>query len=130
MSLPTIADNQEQIAPVVDAFSPPTEYARAWHEHTGPIYPERYQQRSRLLQSVPFIERTVFEKLICVPCLTVKMKRAPLRHSTQNTSAPLELIHIDISGKVVPSRAKSIYTIAVLDVFTALSAIYTIKKKI
>ena len=103
--------------------------ARKWHNKTGHIHPDRYLSLARLFSEVPRIEKSVLYKLQCVPCLSAKAKRAPVRPSTFKAQRPLHLIHLDISGPVRPSLAGSTLTVAFLDDFSAKSDVYMISAK-
>ena len=62
-------------------------------------------------------------------CKIAKMQRAPVKPSTRRTSQTLELVHLDISGKVEPSTSGAIHTVAFLKDYTATSCVRLLKKK-
>ena len=74
-------------------------------------------------------DRSILQELQCVPCITAKQHKAPVRSSKRSTIAPLELIHLDISGKVEPSLSGNVYVVAFLDDFTAVSYVETLTRK-
>lgn len=53
--------------------------------------------------------------------------RAPIRQLQYRKTKPLELIHLDISGKVNPALSGSCCTVAFLDAYTAKSDVKLVK---
>lgn len=70
---------------------------KAWHERLGHIYSSSYQQISVLYNDVPPFFKTISDGLVCITCITGKMKKAPTHLVTQHLE-PLEENHYDISG--------------------------------
>ena len=85
---PTVAANQVKVSH--------DNYAR-WHAIVGHVSSDRYQKLSAVAQDVPNFPRTLTDSHQCVPCLTAKMKKAPVRSST-SVPGPIEEIHYDLSG--------------------------------
>ena len=100
-----------------------------WHRKVGHPSAERYMKLSQTFDEVPRFDRALLQELQCVPCITAKQHKAPIRSSTRCTTAPLELVHLDISGKVEPSLSGAVYTAAFLDDFTAVSYVQLLTKK-
>ena len=100
-----------------------------WHKRVGHPSPERYLKLSEIFPEIPKFDRPTLQSINCAPCLMGRLKRAPINRSRRNTTHPLELIHLDISGKVEPSLGGNMYTIGFLDDFTAKSDVIMIKSK-
>lgn len=92
-----------------------------WHRKLGHIHAERHFKLSGQDNEVPKFDRVLLNNHQCIPCLTAKARRSSLSPSTRKATRPLELIHLDISGKVEPSLHEFLYTAAFLDDFTAKS---------
>ena len=98
-----------------------------WHRRVGHPSPERYFKLSEMFSDVPKFDKPTLQPIQCVPCLIGRLKRFSIKKSQRITTHPLELIHLDISGKVEPSLGGSIYTIGFLDDFTAKCDVFMIK---
>ena len=70
-------------------------------------------------EDVPNFDKEVRKHFECILCITAKTRRSTIPDSTRKTIRPLELIHLDISGKVEESLQGYKYTITDLDDFTA-----------
>lgn len=66
----------------------------------------------------------------CKPCAQGKQHQAPFPSSATATSAPLELLHMDVMGPVSPaSSGGSSYVVTFLDDYTGLAAISPLRFK-
>ncbi len=72
--------------------------ALEWHSKTGYPSAQRYMQLSRILNSVPYFHPNLTEELDCIPCLTGKSRKAPVRALMPAVTQPIQEIHLDISG--------------------------------
>ena len=86
-------------------------------------------QISKTFDDFPFFEHSILEKIQCVPCLTAKARRAPVRASSFKDLRPLHLVHLDISDPLAPSLAGNTLTVAFLDDFTENSDVFMISSK-
>jgi len=75
-----------------------------------------------------FTQQTM-DCMIFVPCNMAKAKRAPIDASHEFATAPIDLIHIDISGPAQPSIAGNVYTLSILDSYTSRSDVFFLKFK-
>jgi transposase InsO family protein len=66
---------------------------------------------------------------MCEVCNKTKLTRLPFPASTTKTSAPLELIHMDLCGPLEESLGKSKYFATYLDDFSGYSAVVLLKNK-
>lgn len=96
-----------------------------WNRNVGLPSTERYESTD----SVPEFDRTLLQELQRIPCHVVKLHWAPSKPLTREISRALELINLDISGKVQPRLSGTTYTVAVLDDCTATSYDALLKKK-
>ena len=85
-----------------------------WHRKLGHPHADRYFNLCEMHSEIPNFDRIALKNYQCIPCLTAKAKRAPVRSSTRRTSRPLELVHLDISGKIEESPAGREYTVVFL----------------
>lgn len=96
-----------------------------WHNRTGHPNPNRYLRLSAMRDDVPMFPRKVLENLLCVPCRLAKMQRRAILPSKRITIRPLELVHMDITGKMsTASLGNSSYGIGFVDDFSAKSDVY------
>jgi len=66
----------------------------------------------------------------CTACLTGKMTRIPFRASTRRTKASFELVHSDLSGRMLTqSPGGCRYFVLFIDNFTKYTPIYFLKSK-
>lgn len=77
---------------------------------------------------IPSFSRMQLNRLNSVPCLTAKMRRAPIAPSTLSAARPFENISIDISGPVTASFAGSIYTVTILNMYSMYSIVSFVKR--
>lgn len=103
-----------------------------WHYKTGnsaPISEEIHEivinfSRCRAVPS------KIAGSIFCVPCATAKAQRAPVSRSLRMKINSLELVHMEISGKMhVPSLGSSNYAVGFVGDATAKSDVYFIKTK-
>jgi hypothetical protein len=67
---------------------------------------------------------------VCEPCIAAKQTRLPKPSSTQEATQPLELLHMDVCGKLpIPSLSGCEYFATILDDYTKLSAVLPIAYK-
>ena len=102
---------------------------REWHNKTGHPSPDRYMKLSYIFLSVPSFSKTLMDRLVCIPCLTGKAKKAPIRSAELRTSAPLQEIHLDISGPFIPALAGETYAAHFLESHTAKSDVVLLKAR-
>lgn len=101
-----------------------------WHRKLGHLHSSRIQQLHRNDTSVPWFGDAVIKKFQCIPSLTAKPHRAPIRSSSHRTSRPLEVVHLDISGIVHPTLIEGMkYTVVFLDDFSAKSDVFLLNAK-
>ena len=74
-----------------------------WHRILGHPNPARQYALSKMENDVPQFQRASLFEHQCVPCMTAKFERSKIHSSTRRTTRPLELVHLDISGKMEPS---------------------------
>ena len=70
------------------------------HLKLGHPHPNRMAELARHCDSVPHLNSSAFKEYKCVPCLVSKTHCAPICCFSRKTKRPVELIYIDISGKV------------------------------
>lgn len=113
----------------------PTETPELWHQRYGHL---GYNNLARIQQDdmVTGINITAqqFKKqqnLACDACMAGGQQRLPFPTSSSSSSAPLELVHMDLCGPfsqaAYPSKAK--YMATILDDYTKLSVVIPIKHK-
>lgn len=78
-----------------------------WHRKLGHIGSDRLFEMSRAKDEFPTFKRDALRDFECVLCLTAKTQRA------------LELVHLDISGRIEASLEGLEYTVVFIDDFTA-----------
>ena len=100
-----------------------------WHFKTGHPSPTRYSQLSRFFPDVPFFPRNNLSEMFCITCQQGKTKRAAVLPTPAKVTMPLELVHLDISGPVLPSLSRSTYALSIMDSMTAKSDVFFLKKK-
>ncbi len=69
------------------------------------------------------------EDLDCIPCLTGKSRRAPIRAVVPNVTQPIEEIHLDVSGPFVPTWNEDRYAVHFVDAFTSKSDVDLLKTR-
>ena len=83
MNVSNETENSDQMTSfLIDASKSNSEVTMNWQEKTGHIASSRYQALAMQIDSVPFIEKTLMDELLCIHCLTGKMKRSPILPST------------------------------------------------
>jgi len=66
----------------------------------------------------------------CDPCILSKHHRMPFSPSTQSTTAPLDLIHMDLCGPMpTKSLGGGLYFATILDDYSGLSVVKILKRK-
>ena len=100
-----------------------------WHEKTGPPSADRYLRLSYMFPSVPSFSRTSMNQLMFAPCLTEKAKKRPILPAEIRTTAPLQQVHLDISGPFVPTLSQETYAVHFMESHTAKSDVYLLLKK-
>ncbi len=93
------------------------------------LSPNRLKKLFELNESFSTFDRELINQHQCVPWLIGKAKWSYVPFSSRKTTRPLELIHLDLSGLVESSFEGYIYTIVIVDDFTAASFVKTMKKK-
>ena len=103
---------------------------KSLHCHYKTLYPRpvRLFCLAQIFQDVPQFPRDTLRNLFCVPCSITVMQRAPVRKSSYELRNPLQLVHIDITGPVIPSTRNKTYAVSILDCFSAKSDAYFIKR--
>ena len=102
---------------------------KEWHEKTGHPHADRYLQLSYMFDNVPTFSKQEMEQIVCLPCLTGKAKKAPIRSVDNRTTAPLQEIHLDISGAFIPTLGRETYAVHFLEPRTAKSDVTLLKAK-
>ena len=100
-----------------------------WHFRTSHPNPNRYSQLAQTFSDVPYFPRRTLNQMFCIPRQQGKTRRAAVLPTPMNISLPLELVHTDISGPVLPSLSGSMYSLAFMDSRTAKSDVFFLKKK-
>ena len=95
-----------------------------WHFRTGHPNPNRYSQLAKTFLDVPYFPRSTLDQTFCILCQQGKTRRAAVLPTPMNVSLPLELVHTDISGPVLPSLSGSIYSLAFMDSRNAKSDVF------
>ena len=68
---------------VFDARKKDNDYDLAtWHRKLGHISADRYFKLSAFNNDVPKLDRELLRKHQCIPCITGKLRRAPIPSST------------------------------------------------
>lgn len=88
---------------------------------TGHPSPSMYLKLAQTFEDVPYFTRRTLENMLCVPCQLGKARRRGISPSATIVTAPLELVHLDITGPVTPSTGGSIYSLSLMDSRTAKS---------
>ena len=70
-----------------------------WHRKHGQVSSERLPRLSKMAEDVPPLDKEVRKHSECISCITAKNRRSAIPDSTRRTTRPLELVHLDISGK-------------------------------
>lgn len=97
--------------------------------YVGHLNADRYYEISEIRRDVPKFDRQVIREYQCIPCITASIRRSKITNYTCVTTRPLELVHLDISGKVEASPQKYMYASTFLDDFTAESDDFLLKTK-
>lgn len=104
--------------------------ALEWHNKTGHPHTNRYMKLANMFENIPKFPRQVLDEMLCVPCRLAKLQRRAILPSRRDTIRPLELVHVDITGKMTTtSLGSSCYGIGFMDDFTAKSDVYFLKSK-
>ena len=100
-----------------------------WHFRTGHPSPTRYSQLFRFFPDVQFFPRNNLSEMFCIPCQQGKTKRAAVLPTLAKVTMTLELVHLDISGPVLPSLSGSTHALSNMDSMTAKSDFFFLKRK-
>ena len=100
-----------------------------WQRRTGHPTAEGCFKLSEAIDSIPKFDRVSLLKLQCTIYRIAKMQRAPVKSPTRRTSQLLELVHLDISGKVELSISGAICTVSFLEDNTATAYARLSEKK-
>lgn len=107
------------------------ETAELWHRRYGHL---SYPQLKTLVQDDMVdginVRPEDFMAELCEPCIMAKHNKAPFGHSESKTTAPLELIHMDVCGPMqTTSLGGSKYVATFLDDYSRLSLVRPIARK-
>ena len=69
------------------------------------------------------------DKLVCIPSLTGKAKKASIRSAELRTDVPLQEIHLDISGPFIPTLTGETYAAHFLESHMAKSDVVLLKAR-
>jgi transposase InsO family protein len=102
-----------------------------WHRRLGHIGVSSLAKMAANKRAIGLPEPAAFSAIpTCWSCVSGKATRNPFPVSTNNTSRPLELLHIDIAGPVqTKSAGGASFFITVLDDFTKFKAVKPIAKR-
>jgi hypothetical protein len=103
-----------------------------WHRRLGHIgYSSLKKMMNKgMVEGLPVTAEDVeAAKEICDVCNKTKLTRLPFPASTTKTTAPLELIHMDLCGPMEESLGKSKYMATFLDDYSGYSAVVLLKYK-
>ena len=99
-----------------------------WHSRLGHISSQKYKMLASSRDDVPVFENNIIDKLDCVPCLTAKLRKAPVRRSGNNPPPGTE-IHYDLSGPFNPSLGGNAYVVHLIEQSTSMKTLYFIRTK-
>lgn len=122
------ASNDEEGAFKANTTTTPS--LQLWHRRLAHIGKDRLD---RLIKEDMAIGVTVKDNTplshICEPCIAGKQHRDPFPRSTSTTSAPLELIVLDLKGPLGETDEGNKYWCTFTDVHTRYSVVYAIRHK-
>lgn len=103
---------------------------QTWHSILGHIGAERLSLASRMIDGMEVIEKVDLKDHQCIPCIESATKRAPISIPKPRVTAPLDLTHTDISGKIsTASIGGAQYFVVFLDDSTSMSSVYFLKER-
>jgi hypothetical protein len=101
-----------------------------WHQRLGHVNPVFIANtgKSCATHGVPILKPTLGHP--CDVCSRAKMEKASFKSAPQDSSAPLELVHVDLIGKIAtPSVGGKHFAVVFTDDFTSFRAVTTITHK-
>lgn len=101
-----------------------------WHERLGHPSQDKLQVacKNALITGLP--SAPCASKQPCSSCLAGKQKRKIFRPSTRRSTAPLELVHMDLMGPVKPAtKGGNEYALVMVDDFSRMSWVRLLKRK-
>jgi transposase InsO family protein len=103
-----------------------------WHQRLGHIGYSSMQKLidQQMVNGLPITAEDVEKaKETCDTCHRNKLTRLPFKSSETQTSAPLELVHMDLCGPLPPSLGKARYIATFLDDYSAYSVVKLLRYK-
>ena len=100
-------------------------YSR-WHAVVGHISSDNYQKLSASTKDVPNFPRSVTDAHHCVPCMTAKMKKAPVKRS-EGEPTPMSDVHFDVLGPFTATLGGNYYPLHLIEPQTANSDVHLIQ---
>lgn len=103
-----------------------------WHRRNGHMgYSSlRKMVEKDMVKGLPIsVEDIDKAKEVCEVCSKTKLKRLPFKPSESKTTAPLQLIHMDLCGPLDESLGKAKYMATFLDDYSSYSVIVLLKNK-
>ena len=105
------------------------DWAKEWHNRTGHPHADRYILLSNATEDVLFFSRQTLNSIFSIPCQLGK-SQGQISRTTRLTASPLELVHLDITGKLAtPSLGGCHYAVGFVDDFTAKTDVHFIKQE-
>ena len=105
------------------------EEALEWHRKLCHPSPARYLKAAAMYEDVPQFSKSTLNNILCIPCQVGRAKRAPISRSTRIVQEALELVHLDISGRLTSTLGSNEYFLGIIDDFSPKSDIYFLKHK-
>lgn len=101
---------------------------KTWHDKVGHISGERFKKLAQIREDVPSFSPKIIADHECVPCITAKMKKAPVRPVEAHT-APYSEVHFDLSGPMTTSLGGSTYAAHFMEPRTSKTDVIPIARK-
>lgn len=100
-----VEDNTEKRLMFADAANNNQEFTLEWHRKTCHLRVDRYPAISKALDSVPHFRRSVLDGMTCISCSTGNAERIQIASRPRSLSKRqhLEILHMELSGKLFPS---------------------------
>ena len=101
-----------------------------WHNRTGHPSPSWCLRLAQTFEEIMYVSRSTLKSLLCAPCQLRIARRAKVTQTPDTITYPLVLVPTCIAGPVANLTGGSIYSICVLQSFTAKSDIFFLNKKL
>jgi len=107
-------------------------HTSTWHRRLGHLAPTSLARMATAVTGMEVTQHGVnlLQAVPCPPCITGKITRAPFHDSTSVTTAPLQLVHVDVDGPMpVHSAGGAEYLGSLVDDFTRFKAVVPLTTK-